>query len=112
MLYSSLLTTGLVVGNLCYEGYLVAVSCNSLLLNEKRAIFPNREKARANDLVGPEGTGRDLRSAQAMLVWGECGERRRGRHRSRRRQHDARCVKTEIGVGWRRRPTADADVDG
>jgi hypothetical protein len=38
------ITTGLVAGNLCYESSLVAVLCNSLLLNEKRAIFPDREK--------------------------------------------------------------------
>jgi len=43
-LYSRSLTACLVVCNLCYEGSLIAASCNSLRLNDKRAIFPGREK--------------------------------------------------------------------
>ena len=42
--YSRSLTTSLVVCNLCYEGSLIAASCNFSLLNEKRAILPDREK--------------------------------------------------------------------
>ena len=43
-LYPRSLTTTFVVYNLCYEGSLVSVSYNSLLLNDKQAIFPDREK--------------------------------------------------------------------
>jgi hypothetical protein len=43
-LHSRSLTTCLVVCNLCYEGSLVAASCNSLHLNDKRAIFLDRKK--------------------------------------------------------------------
>jgi hypothetical protein len=42
--YSRSLTISLVVCNLCYDNFLVAVLCNSLSFNEKRAIFSNHEK--------------------------------------------------------------------
>ena len=42
--YPRSLTTSLVTCNMCYEGSLVAASYNFSLLNEKRAILPDREK--------------------------------------------------------------------
>ena len=43
-LYFRSLTISLLVCNMYYDGSLVAASCNSLLLNEKRAIFLGPKK--------------------------------------------------------------------
>jgi hypothetical protein len=77
-LYSSLLTTVLVVCNLCYEGSLVVVSCNSLLLNKNGLYSPIAKKThtrvtvRCRYSVWNTSTKRDSRTvleAKVFRVW-------------------------------------------
>ena len=77
-LYPRSLTTTFVVCNLCYEGSLVAASCNSLLPNDKRAIFPGRKKKTGrvtlrNCGYPASGSKLELRWKSTPLTWERTG---------------------------------------